>query len=281
MQLGEVRCYVTSPQKHRMLYYVELTFSLSRIFYFLDVSQPQKMEYLCHLNDRHHPLLYPDTSLPPDLTFRYQNPILNDGEYHRVNTIGNIGIYFYAFQNTGASKISEDDLELNIHEKLSPLEALLPAQYVGRNFSPFDVPWKFIAINDVYLMIDQGKQEEREEILANVSEEVKSEIVPHLRTLHSSPLPSSPFLSSSQGICRYQLNGQEPLRNERFLKWREDNLPEEEYVIRADQASKIPVRYSRFSRSREDFSFCKRKLIPDSDLNAAAISANNMTYELT
>ena len=144
---------------------MQLTFT--RVFYFLDVSAPQKMEVLCSQNDKIHPDYYNVASVPPALTHQYSLSLFNSGKYKLVCRMKNCAVYFYAFDSTkGASEITRRELDLTeVYEKKGTIKEVLPrCPSSSKKFPTFKVPEKFYGEPDVILLIEQVKQESKRKI---------------------------------------------------------------------------------------------------------------------
>lgn len=224
------------------LYQYFTIFSLSRIFYFIEISRPTKLEVVLHEEDVRHPTNYALKFLPPSLAPNFNKLFLNEGKYVCVQKTDRVSVYFFHFNKTIAASKEDLDIAAIIECHAEVDDIIPPCDDVS--FSKFQVPWGFIGINDLLVLL----QERRQKMLKKpTAEQVLLSPTPALPP----PTPALPP-SVSASVQALSLTGSDEMRHERFGIWLRDNL--KGYIIRTNKLAQAPY-YSRFSRSNGDFSF--------------------------
>lgn len=285
---------------------MQVTFT--RVFYFLDVSAPKKMEVLCCEDDKDHPTYYNQDSVPEALTHKYENKSFQAGKYKLVHEMEKCAVYFYSFDKTmAASDVTAKDLEIRkVKGVKSSIEEIFPS--TSKKFPAFDIPNKFFGEPDVLFMLRAGEERVLMQIIKQIlsvhGEAEGRHILDSLNlpqlfpTVYGTPSPSEPSLppqvepvappspasGEQQGELLktdYALVGQETMRNKRFVLWLKENLGDN-FIVAADVPSRTGTDfYSRFSRSKQDFNYYVKKIKRITpELQAVAVTeASEEDYE--
>ena len=133
---------------------------------------------------------------------------------------------------------------------------------MGPSFTDYIVPSGF---NEDYHLSDYREK------IANVARKLETEenelilriLADNPRDLDSIQSLVSRVVNPSRDLVKELLEktpppllaGNEKLRNEGLIAWLKQNLDHQKYSVQDDSKSLTPLYISRFSRSREDFSF--------------------------
>lgn len=251
-------------------------YTFCRVFYFLDIITPTKMEIKLHEKDDKNPPHYGTEFLHTSLTPTFKNGALNSAKYELYTELGKTAVYFYNFEKTTpASSATYKSLEMsriNDESDTTDIVSILPSCDIF--FEPFPVPRRFMGEPDVIVLVQKATEKVQkafqllkdgvitseadlleqiwtspEEPVLNSLEETNP-VVENSHTPAKTVVESNPFL-----VC-----GNEDVRNQRLAIWLQQELKKhlKDYTYVSGSTSD-ETKISRFSGSEEDFGFFVQK----------------------
>ena len=179
---------------------------------------------------------------------------------------------FTVKKTTAASSIKIEDLDFQaVTKSTAALPKILPP-CDNMNFKKFKVSHKFCGMLDVKIGLVQTRREPQQGLLSWLNERVHQSITldAQLITTLQNTLEADQDIDQviSQLMERVSVTANKLMKNARFQIWLRENLNTNMHIL-ADQ-QQCDYHISRFSRSREDFSFFPK--IACEDVGGASIT---------